>query len=59
MRQAVFLLLAIALVAAGCGSSTTTTDPARVQELTSIEPLREAFNDDRGTPRLFLLLSPT
>jgi hypothetical protein len=30
-----------------------------VRELTSIDTLREAFNDDAGSTRLILLISPT
>jgi len=54
--------LVVVLAATGCGSSSspsTDASPERVRELTSIEGLRESFNDDRGTPRLLLLLSPT
>jgi hypothetical protein len=33
--------------------------PAQVRELTSIDMLRNAFNDDAGSIRLILLISPT
>jgi hypothetical protein len=63
-------LVAVALASSACtgngvgdpGSSTTTqqqnpTSPVR--ELSSIETLREAFNDDAGRTRLILIISPT
>ena len=33
--------------------------PGLVRELTSIDALRDAFNDDAGSTRLILLISPT
>jgi hypothetical protein len=63
-------VLALALVSSACTGSGSDSDPrssspgqertsALVRELTSIEPLRDAFNDDGGSPRLILLISPT
>lgn len=40
-------------------SEDSTPAPAGVQELTSIATLRERFEDDAGSTRLILLLSPT
>ncbi len=67
---AVALLAALTL--AGCttgssGEADTTTPTTRSSEqegvrltnLRSVEQLRTLFNEDRGTPRLILLLSPT
>jgi hypothetical protein len=62
--------LTLALVSGACTGSGTDSDPrssppeqertsAPVHELTSIETLRDAFNDDAGSPRLILLISPT
>ena len=62
--------LALALVSSACTGRGTDSDPrssppeqvrtsAPVRELTSIETLRGAFNDDVGSPRLILLISPT
>ena len=62
--------LALALVSSACAGSDADSDPrssppvqeptsAPVRELTSIEPLRDAFNDDVGSARLILLISPT
>jgi hypothetical protein len=58
------------MVSSACAGSGTDSDPrssspeqeqtsAPVRELTSIETLRDAFNDDVGSPRLILLISPT
>jgi hypothetical protein len=62
--------LALALVSSACTGRGTDSDPrssspgqertsAPVRELPSIETLRDAFNDDVGSPRLILLISPT
>ena len=69
-RLALVVLLAAVLAVAGCGSDssdetgTPTTrsskrDGVQLTELTSVEQLRTRFNDERGAPRLILLLSPT
>jgi hypothetical protein len=56
-------VLAAILLLAGCGGSDleeASAPPADgVRELTSVEPLREAFNADEGEARLVLILSPT
>ena len=62
-------LIALALIANACTRSTGSSSPsspageqgapAPVRELTSIDTLREAFNDDAGSTRLILLISPT
>ena len=61
MRCALVAFIAsIALVATGCGSEGRgDTSPRGVVELTSIDTLRQAFDDDVGSARLLLLLSPT
>ena len=61
MRGAVVAVIAsIAFVASGCGSEGMgDTSPGGVVELTSIDTLRQAFDDDVGSARLLLLLSPT
>jgi hypothetical protein len=62
--------LALALVSSACTGMGTESDPRAsspgqertsgpVRELQSIETLRDAFNDDAGSTRLILLLSPT
>jgi hypothetical protein len=60
------LLLGSVLGLAGCGSgsessggSAAKAKPPQVADLDSVLQLRAAFNDDRGTPRVLLLLSPT
>jgi hypothetical protein len=56
------VLVALALVAASCGSSS----PPRAEHATtqlvdvsSVLPVRGAFNRDAGKTRLLVLLSPT
>lgn len=57
-------LAAVAAALAGCGGG---SDPepasqapaAQLVDVDGIEPLREQFNRDEGTPRLLLLFSPT
>ena len=58
--------LALALALAGCGSESAerTTVVTRnagpgVTDLTNVLELRSAFNEDRGSARLLLILSPT
>jgi hypothetical protein len=63
-------LIALALILSACTRSGTGSRspsgpagaqgaPAPVGELTSIDTLRGAFNDDAGSTRLILLISPT
>jgi hypothetical protein len=59
-------LIALALVSSACTESGTgagrgsdQSEPIPVGELTSIDTLRDAFNEDAGSTRLILLISPT
>jgi hypothetical protein len=63
-------LIALALIVSACTGSDTGSSPrsrptgdlgtpATVRELTSIDTLRGAFNDDAGSTRLMLIISPT
>jgi hypothetical protein len=55
-------VLAAIVVLAGCGGSDeeeSAPPAAGIQELTSVGPLKEAFNADAGKTRLLLILSPT
>ncbi len=69
-RRVVPTLILLALVSSGCTGSDTGSShrssptggqgtPASVRELTSIDTLRSAFNDDAGSTRLILIISPT
>ena len=63
-------LIALAPVWSACTESDTGSPPRSsppgsqaatglVRELTSIDALRDAFNEDAGSTRLILLISPT
>lgn len=59
-------LIAVVLTSSACTESGTgsagasdQSSPAPVRELTSIDTLRDAFNNDAGSTRLILLISPT
>ena len=57
-----WLVIAVVLVAAiiaGVIGSIKPDSNVVLTELNSIEELRARFNQDKGTPRLLLLLSPT
>jgi hypothetical protein len=59
VRRGLTLLLLCAVVAA-CGGGSGDEEAARgLSDLTSVDQLRERFNEDRGQARLLLLLSPT
>ncbi len=61
LRKTILVLLAagILLTSVGIGYMRWKRSHSRLQELHSIDELRERFNADRGKPRLVLLLSPT
>jgi hypothetical protein len=55
-------LFALVLVVAACGSgapSSGSQRPARLVNVSSVLPVRGAFNRDAGKTRLLVLLSPT
>ena len=63
-------LVGLALISSACTGRGTSSPPRAspsgsqaiprpVLELTSIDTLRDAFNDDAGSTRLILLISPT
>jgi hypothetical protein len=65
-RLVLLLLAGSVLGLAGCqsgspsdGNESPQAGPTRVTDLENVLQLRAAFNEDRGTPRLLLLLSPT
>jgi hypothetical protein len=57
-----WLILAVVIVAAIIAAVIGSLKPDSnviLTDLSSIEELRTRFNQDKGTPRLLLLLSPT
>ena len=57
-----WLILAVVIVAAivaGVIGSLKPDSNVILTDLNSVEELRARFNQDKGTPRLLLLLSPT
>lgn len=61
LHKTILVLLAVGvlLTSVGIGYMASKRSHSRLQELDSIDQLRERFNADRGKPRLVLLLSPT
>ena len=59
-RVLLTVLLVLAVVASGCGSSAHKTGASgQVPQLQSIDQLRHEFDAHPGVPRLILLISPT
>jgi hypothetical protein len=58
--RVVVLLLALLVVAAGCGGGRGSPGgPGKLETLSSVAQFQRAFDDEAGHPRLVLLLSPT
>lgn len=58
-RRLLVLVTALAVAVAAC---TTTATPEQLEALTDIDDVEQIasdFNEQAGTPRLILLLSPT
>jgi hypothetical protein len=55
----VIALVVVAAIIAGVIGSRTQNSNVALTDLHEIEELRTRFNQDKGTPRLLLLLSPT
>ncbi len=61
-RVLVLLVAVVAVVLAACTGSGTFTEAIEADQLRAlggVEELRGRFNDDAGSPRLILLMSPT
>ena len=57
-----WLVIAVVVVAAICAGVVGSLKPSAdvpLTDLNNMGELRARFNQDKGTPRLFLLLSPT
>jgi hypothetical protein len=59
VRVALLLVLLSAVLAACGGGGGGEAADARLADLTSVDELQVRFNEDRGEPRVLLLLSPT
>ena len=55
----IIAVVVLAAIIAGVIGSIKPDSNVVLTELNSIEELRARFNEDKGTPRLLLLLSPT
>lgn len=63
-RSVALVLLVVAAAGAllaGCGgdSAPSSSGGGAITDVDGIEPIREQFNSDRGSPRLLVLFSPT
>ena len=56
----VLLAITAALAATACGGTDEQTGGSgRLTEVSSVAPIAARFDEDKGRPRLLLLLSPT
>lgn len=53
------LLIGVALVAVACGSDRSGGGTAKLETISTVSQFQRAFNAERGTARLVVLLSPT
>jgi hypothetical protein len=58
-RWAILAVVAVAAIIASVIGSYKPDSNVTLTDLNGIEDLRARFNQDKGTPRLLLLLSPT
>ena len=58
-RWVIIAFVAVAAIIAGVIGSIKPSSDVVLTNLNNIEELRARFNQDKGTPRLVLLLSPT
>ena len=55
----IIAVVVVAAIVAGVIGSVKPDSNVVLTDLNSVEELRSRFNQDKGTPRLLLLLSPT
>lgn len=61
--RALTVLAALVVLLGGCGGSkrddVAESAAPKVRDISTLDDLKRTFNEDEGTPRLLLILSPT
>jgi hypothetical protein len=60
-RNTLLVVVAACVLLAGCGGDSAPSGAAggEITDVDGIEPIREEFNRDAGSPRLLVLFAPT